>query len=391
MKAIISLFISLVVLGESYAQWQQTFGPFGWTSMKLTSGNGYIYCGTQGWKIFRSSDNGMTWESKSKGIWQWDIYELYYSDGRVFAVTAENDIGFLYLSDDNGENWHQLNSTGNTSLITGFAKIGSNLFISTYRNSVFVSTDNGDTWKQTIGLNSPYIDIYDIVAMGNSLFMSAYGGLYRSIDNGSSWQFLPNPNFTIDGISAITAQNNSLIMQYGSTFHIMYKSVDYGNSFFEIGGGVPYVYDFYSDGSNVYASTENGVYRSTNEGLNWANIALEGETVYCARVVDDNIIIGTRELGIFTSTDNGSTWINTGYQTDIYNHALVSVNDILIVGNDGQPGISISQNNGNTFTGYNYLLTSYAQSFVKRGNDIFVGTTPGCLNAVVFLNLLTQG
>ena len=128
----ISFFLVLLFLGNMniplQAQWQQTFGPFGWTAMHLASGDGFVY--SSGGKIFRSSDNGMTWEEKSNGIWQWDADAIFVSNTRVFAAMFDGSgagSGYLYYSDDHGESWVQHNTTGNSSPIVGFAKIGSNL------------------------------------------------------------------------------------------------------------------------------------------------------------------------------------------------------------------------------------------------------------------------
>ncbi len=378
MKVRFSLIVILTLgflTNTNYAQWQQTFGPFGWTAMNLASGNGYVY--SSGGKIFRSSDNGMTWEEKGNGIWQWDAEALFVSDGRVFAGMGENGVGYLYMSDDNGESWMQHNTTGNSSSITGFTKLGSNLFFSTYNNSVFVSTDNGNTWTKTPGFVTPYPHIYCIVTMGNYLFIGTNDGLFRSSDNGNTWQFCSNPQFTLGNVFTIAVKNNALFIQYGDNFSQNFLSLDYGNSFTQIGGEVlPYVYNFFVDGNNVYANTGDGVYRTNDNGTSWNRIALEGESTYSMAVINGNLIVGTRNLGIFTSTNNGAVWINTGYRNDLSPQAIAVLNNALIVGNDGQTGVIISRNNGDTFTEYNNLSLGYVKSLVKRGSDIFAGTTP---------------
>ncbi len=364
--------VSISILYTANAQWQKTFGPFGWTVYHFTAGNGYIY--SSGGKVFRSSDNGMTWVEKSQGIWQWDVNAFFFSNNRVFAAMygGSND-GYLYISDDNGETWLQHNGTGNNNPITSFTKLGNDIYFSTYQNGIFKSSNNGDTWSQVIPGWNPKPTIYSISTVGSTLFFGEYSGLYKSTDYGNSWVFCNNPDNN-GQVSSITVKNNTLYLIYG--YSNLYKSSDFGNTFQQIASGISNLNSVYSDGNDIYLSTSDGIFRSTDDGNTWIKIGLGGETVHSALKVSNNILIGTRDHGIFTSSNNGVTWINTGVSSFMSTKAIMVINNTIIAGNDAQNGVIISRDMGYSFTEFNNLNLSNVNCLVRRNNDVFAGTTP---------------
>ncbi len=66
-----------------------------------------IWGGLEGSGVYKSTDNGVTWEHKVNGLDNWMIYELqptnhqYYLSGRMLAGTLSG----AYTSTDNGETW----------------------------------------------------------------------------------------------------------------------------------------------------------------------------------------------------------------------------------------------------------------------------------------------
>lgn len=66
--------------------------------------DGIIFAGGETNKIFKSSDNGLTWYSLFPQNGFERLFELLEIDGRLIAATAEKGI---YFSDDLGETWEQ--------------------------------------------------------------------------------------------------------------------------------------------------------------------------------------------------------------------------------------------------------------------------------------------
>ncbi|MBK7498424.1 MAG: T9SS type A sorting domain-containing protein [Ignavibacteriales bacterium] len=59
---------------------------------------------------------------------------------------------------------------------------------------------------------------------------------------------------------------------------------------------------------------DSGVYKTTNQGLNWTNAGMEGKSVYALQSYGYALFAGTSNYGIFISTDEGANWnqINQG-------------------------------------------------------------------------------
>src|SRR2546423_14554288 len=88
--------------------WASTAGPQGGDGLALdTNVNGYVFVGTQGGGVFRSSDNGETWTSVNSGLTTTDIRALAANAaGDVFAGTFSG--GFRL--DNNGDSWTPINN-----------------------------------------------------------------------------------------------------------------------------------------------------------------------------------------------------------------------------------------------------------------------------------------
>jgi photosystem II stability/assembly factor-like uncharacterized protein len=367
---IVMFMLSSIVLK---GQWERTFGPFGWTVYHFAVGNSTLF--SDGGIIFRSTDNGMSWQNKSEGIWYWDVTALFVSDYGVFAGVAENGNGLLFYSDDNGENWSQITLSTN-EVITGFAQINSDLYIAAERDGVFKSVDGGITWnKISNSLND--ITLTSLLSVNETLILGTLGnGLLKSTDNGETWESCGSTGY-FNWISHISFSNNVLYVTCadwngGSG---AFRSNDMGASFSDITPSL-YVWTIYSSDNKVYIGTDNGIYRSTNQGITWELIGLSDAGVNSIITLNGSIIVGTRDVGIHTSNDNGATWINTGYSEWSAVKSVLAINDNLVIGCDGAVGVSVSRDNGNTFTEYHNLNQSHVNIFVNNYDEIFVGTTP---------------
>lgn len=136
-----------------------------------------------------------------------------------------------------------------------------------------------------------------------------------------------------------------------------------------------------SDGTTLFAGRNNRVYKSTNNGLDWAisSYGLTSSTVNAIQIVDTNIYAGTFS-GVYRSTNNGVSW-------SIMNNGLtnLSVNDLIIrdttvfVGT--YDGLFRSEDNGNNWT---LLVNGLPQGSIPPNSILSLGVTGNLILAGVY-------
>jgi len=159
------------------------------------------------------------------------------------------------------------------------------------------------------------------------------------------------------------------------------------------GPGKPYVYAVYTSDSKMFAGTmQDGLYTSTNKGLNWtqfevswhnqvSDVTGNGSTVFFSSMNASPDSLN----GVFRSTDNGLTWTQT-----LFNHNIVSLavsGNTICAGDYFNGALYKSTDNGLTWEGYivvnNYNFCIYStfieSSFLLAGtlHGLFKSTNGG--------------
>jgi ligand-binding sensor domain-containing protein len=128
--------------------------------------NGEIFAGTDNGVYIL---NGSTWVQKNSGLTNTNITALKSVDGYLIAGTSQGSVGGIYISSDTAKTWTLSNSD---AWITSILTIGSNIFVGSYGNGVWLSTNYGTTWNQVnSGLGS---GAYNVLSLGaNTQFLFA--------------------------------------------------------------------------------------------------------------------------------------------------------------------------------------------------------------------------
>lgn len=154
----------------------------------LTAKSGYIFAGSPAYPmgngIWRSGDNGATWQEVSGGL------SRHLGSNTSYLYSASSDWG-IERSPDNGVNW-EYTLYGN--VFDCIATNGSAIFLGN-ENGIYRSLNNGDTYATVFnswGVNGIYI--YD----GN-VFAGTLNGVYYSPNNGSTW-YQKNQGFPVGTI-----------------------------------------------------------------------------------------------------------------------------------------------------------------------------------------------
>ena len=130
------------------------------------------------------------------------------------------------------------------------------------------------------------------------------------------------------------------------------------------------VYPFTSNGNYIFAGTDsNGVYMSSNNGVNWVQSSLNNQTVYALVVNGSNIFAGTGGNGIYVSSNNGQNWTQTSLNNK-YVLGLVVIGGNIFATTYFYSGIYRSTNNGQNWT--QYALYGYnMREIAGSGTNIY--------------------
>ena len=311
MKAYLSIFVFVIfnLVNNSNAQFNQV-GPYGGWINSITSDNqGRILAATFLGGIFRSSDNGQTWEEIYNDTLKADFRSVVVNEsGHIFAGT--DGFGLLRSTDD-GVTWERLMNAFSSSTITALAAKTGRLYLGSF-DGLFYSDDEGNSINSVNGISSS-TDIYTIAVNSNGdLFTGTYyNGAFRSTDNGANWTEINN------GLTF----NNSII--YGFAFNSsgniittsgakVYLSSDDGDTWNDLnapaGPNVVYVDVAIGINDNILAAQQGQIIRSTNSGGNWTNLPQNLPSVQNLFSFNGNVFAGTAGVGVFNSTDDGDTW-----------------------------------------------------------------------------------
>lgn len=266
---------------------------FGDPISAMVSDNEFIYAGTSGNGVVRTSDNGVSWNGASLNLYTVNVTSLAVGDGNLFAATT----GGVYRSSDHGGEWTTImNMFPDPENALAFAN--GRLYVGTTTHGVYISTDDGASWIASSADIEKRI-IYSLVANGGFIFAGTDSGVYVSSDEGTQW---------IARNSGLPASGNS-------------NSV---------------VNTFIMDGNKVFAASRQGIFLSSDSGINW---------------IDAN---GTELTGYYVNAlAVDAYYIYAGTETSIWRRPL---SDFGISAVDEKPDdlpaqVYLSQNYPNPFSG----------------------------------------
>jgi photosystem II stability/assembly factor-like uncharacterized protein len=334
------LFLSSIRAGENI--WT-TNGPYG-ASVKAIAvhpqNSSVILIGTIQNGIYKTTDTGESWRHIESGSLPRNQREIVFHPifpDTVYAATAYG----VFKSNNGAEAWFDISPSGRTG--QEFRAI---VVIPDYPN-IIITGGVGDRWKSTDGGQSwvefsidpePGSLDHEIDALAidptntNIVYLvtpdAEFGkGVYKSIDEGGTWFNIHN-NSDSSGLGRDIKidPTNSSILYYArhddlrtSGGRFLSKSIDGGATWFDISPpglsewGVMEVCISPANHEVVYAATVNdGVYKSTDGGANWAPANDSLESYMCASLAADQITgalyLGLYMDGIYKSTDGGGSW-----------------------------------------------------------------------------------
>lgn len=223
-----------------------------------------IFIATYRRGVYRSFDDGASWESCSTGLSP-DVLGIYCHNGKVFATVLGQGV---MMSSDSGNTWTSANLNKQAK---GYAHLGDTLYAACFGQGVFASFDNGNTWHD-FNSNLPSKNLWCMEARDGHLFVGdTQGRIYRGNSDGTGWIRANAPTFLASVGNIGISNGRVLAATHGSDM-------------------------FYTDGGSTWT-------QSSNIGT----VEIRG-----MMVEGDNVLIGTDMLGSFLSTNRGTSFNSAG-------------------------------------------------------------------------------
>lgn len=331
------------------------------------------YMGTTGGGLWKTEDNGITWNNISDG---------FFKTGSVGAVAvAENDPNVVYV----GMGEHAIRGV-----------------MTHHGDGVYKSTDAGKTWTAT-GLEKTQhiarivIDPRDpntlwVAAQGALYSKSSERGIYKSTDGGKTWK---NVLFVNDmtGCAELSIDHHNPRILYAAMWEHgrrpwqvisggagsgLYKSVDGGESWQKIQEGLPKelgkmaIAVSRANPEKVYALVESdsekeagGLFVSENGGKSWSRVSDDHRLIQRAWYYIEVFADPNQENTVYVlsapalrSEDGGKTWSNVEGQHGDYHDLWINPRNSknFIIADDG--GAVITHNYGKSFSSQENMPTA---------------------------------
>jgi len=330
-----------------------------------------MIAGVDGEGTYISINNGINWTLKANGLTDPYVHSVLINGSTLYAGTEAG----LYISSDGGNNWGAItNGLPSSGTIENMVATGSSeVLLSSGYSGIYKSINNGTSWSLSVaGMKAT--DIRKIIVAGNTLYVSSLSGFFMSSDEGLTW-IKTNDNTEFYGLYSMLYTNNA-IYAVGGYYQVYFSvSTDNGVTWNNIFVGPVQLTDILFVNNVWLASSNGGIYRSTDSGANWTNVSTDPTWKLAAN--DDYIYAGGNG-DVYRSADDGLTWttLNTGITNGNSLAVYADGNRIFADGNQStdngdhwsvmyHPGNITVVDNPNATGPQKFMFGSYYNSFTE--------------------------
>ncbi len=249
-----------------------------------------LYLGYSG-GLYKSEDAAKTWKHILSGLNTYDIGIDPFHPNILYAAGISGQNGKIVKSTDSGTSWTDIYnepSKSNAVLSIAVSRVNSSMILAGLTNGEIIrSQDSGNTWQATKDFSDRLVQI-KFGSNGTAYALAVHKGLQKSTDFGLTW----------------TGGSNVLSNQTISTVGESISSV---SAFYDL------ALDSKQPGV-VYLGTEQGLYRTVDDGVSWSPLALPVKnaslkvTAVAVDPINSNDVLVAIASTIFKSVNGGITW-----------------------------------------------------------------------------------
>jgi photosystem II stability/assembly factor-like uncharacterized protein len=376
----LALIFAYDVPARSQLTWSPSSGPYGGEIASFGTHAGTILAACNPGGVFRSTNVGLVWMESGANITSREITSVVSNlNGDFFLTTV---YGGAYRSNDGGQTWAQMGAGILDGDLRRVVVLGNDTVFVGSDHGVFRSLDRGQSWERAnVGLADTNITALAITLDG-SVFAGTPNALFRSLDLGATWTSV-SAGITSPNINAVHVLSPGIII-VAANYDGIYRSTNNGNSWTQVATSIDVRSFAKRFGSPLFAGTSNeGVLASTDGGTTW-NVASAAfrYTVVSSLIIHEGgaLFAGLVGGGVHRSTDDGVSWAeaNSGISATLVTSVAVKTPSLMFAGTSGD-GLFRSTDGGIGWAHANAGLTNlYIGTIaVNSGGMLFAGTYGG--------------
>ncbi len=286
------------------------------------------------------------------------------SSSTIYAVGLSG----VYKTTDSGDNWTDINNNWQAiPLLDDFKMEQGGTYIALAVDSnniylgcsgkIFKGVKDGSNWVDITGtMTTPPRENLSIVAQSDGIYVGNDSGVYKSTNTGTSW--VKVSDFRYCKVVAGTTTGN--LYAFSQFYSALIVTTDGGQSWGTVSSSFNNLRDLLVYPDAMYATTYNGIFKSTNNGTTWmmSNTGLPSQQIapiVLARHPSTSSTLyawirtySPEGSALYKTTDSGGTWgtVTTLSPSAQAQEILVTTNTVFVAGK----GIHKSTNGGDNWT-----------------------------------------
>jgi len=282
--------------------------------------NGVIYAGSFGMGIFRSKDEGQTWETMNAGLT--DPFLLCLAVDRKGRVYAGTVMGGVFRLSQGHTQWKLINHGLKRAEVRSLLVIDGRLYAGTGRG-VYQWLESRGQWKRVARALDQLL-VYSLAMLNDRILLAATAGkgLFQFDIHGSDSAEWENVSSAFQDSKERLTHRYLRIVAVNPAHHIflgtqdggLFRSLDGGGSWHTLSHSLPNdsIRGIVLHETGIFVGTGHGIYTMQEGDRRWraVNTGLRELSIQTLIISSHGVLYAGTSAGVFRSRDSGSHWEN---------------------------------------------------------------------------------